>query len=145
VGDVPLESTELAHFNATNENWDRIALAMESVVHSPRGTAKIIAPNAPIRIAGKTGTAQVISIAQEAKYDRNKIHERNRDHALFISYAPADNPRVAVAVMVENGEHGSSGAAPIARKLYDAWFDIEKSKMGNQSIDHLLMEDLDGP
>ena len=72
-------------------------------------------------MAGKSGTAQVIGIAQDEEYDAETIAKRQRDHALFVGYAPADNPQIAVAVLVENGEHGSSTAAPVARKIFDAW------------------------
>lgn len=92
---------------------------MVGVVHDNKGTAYGIGWNAPYRIAGKTGTAQVKSIAQGATYSESATPERLRDHALFISFAPVDNPQVAVAVIVENGGHGSSAAAPIARKVMD--------------------------
>jgi penicillin-binding protein 2 len=72
-------------------------------------------------IAGKTGTAQVFSIAQNEKYDEKNVNERLRDHALFVAFAPAEAPRLAIAVLVENGGHGSSVAAPIARKIFDAY------------------------
>ena len=70
-------------------------------------------------MAGKTGTAQVIGIAQGERYDEEAIAERQRDHALFVGFAPAIQPRVAVAVVIENGGSGSSAAAPIARKVFD--------------------------
>jgi penicillin-binding protein 2 len=72
-------------------------------------------------MAGKTGTAQVIGIAQDEEYDAEKIAKRKRDHALFVGFAPAEKPLIAVAVVVENGEHGSSAAAPVARKVMDAY------------------------
>ena len=98
---------------------DAIDSAMTDVVHGEKGTARGIGWNAPYRIAGKTGTAQVKSIAVGEKYDAEKMAEFERDHALFISFAPVENPRIAVAVVVENGGHGSRAAAPIARKLMD--------------------------
>ncbi len=101
--------------------WDAAITAMEDVVHSPRGTAKSINKDLPYRIAGKTGTAQVVGIAQNATYDSAKLDKRQRDHALFVAFAPAEDPRIAVAVMVENGEHGSTTAAPVARKVMDAY------------------------
>ncbi|MCZ6796775.1 MAG: penicillin-binding transpeptidase domain-containing protein, partial [Gammaproteobacteria bacterium] len=76
-------------------------------------------------VAGKTGTAQVFGIAQDEEYDEETVSEKLRDHALFISYAPAEDPRIAVAVIVENGEHGSTVAAPIARQVMDAWLQQE--------------------
>jgi penicillin-binding protein 2 len=98
---------------------DTVIEYLSDVAHSPRGTAYGIGHNAPYRIAGKTGTAQVKGIAQGAKYSEHATPERLRDHALFISFAPVENPQVAVAVIVENGGHGSSAAAPIARKIMD--------------------------
>ena len=94
---------------------------MEAVVHGRKGTAAGISEDLEYRIAGKTGTAQVIGIAQDAEYDSEAIAKRNRDHALFIAFAPVETPRIAVAVIVENGEHGSSAAAPVARKVMDAY------------------------
>ena len=72
-------------------------------------------------MAGKSGTAQVVSIAQDEEYDEEELEERQRDHALFIAFAPLENPRIAVAVIVENGSSGSSVAAPIARAIMDQY------------------------
>jgi penicillin-binding protein 2 len=80
-----------------------------------------VGASAAYRIAGKSGTAQVVAIKQGEKYDRSKIQERHRDHALFILFAPVENPQIAVAVMVENGESGSGVAAPVAKAVADAW------------------------
>jgi len=104
-----------------DNTWEQIQLGMLEVVHGVRGTAKRIGYDAPYKIAGKTGTAQVIGIKQGETYNRDKVPERFRDHALFIAFAPFDKPQIAVAVIVENGEGGSSTAAPIARKIMDAW------------------------
>jgi penicillin-binding protein 2 len=101
-------------------NWDDVRTAMQHVVESPRGTAKRIY-NEAYRIAGKTGTAQVFTVKQDEEYDEEKVAEKNRDHALFIAYAPVENPQIAVAVIVENGGHGGSVAAPIARQIMDAY------------------------
>jgi penicillin-binding protein 2 len=87
----------------------------------PGGTASIAGANTPYQFAGKTGTAQVVGIKQGAKYVESQVHARHRDHALFIAFAPADNPKIVVAVMVENGGHGGSTAAPVARKVIDYW------------------------
>jgi len=92
---------------------------LTDVVHTNRGTAYGIGHNSPYKIAGKTGTAQVKSIAQGQSYSEKSTPERHRDHALFVSFAPVGDPKVAVSVIVENGGHGSSTAAPIARKLMD--------------------------
>ncbi len=94
--------------------------AMANVVEGPRGTARrIISDN--YRIAGKTGTAQVFTVKQDEEYDEDKIAEKMRDHALFIAYAPIENPQIAIAVIVEHGGHGGSVAAPIARQIMDAY------------------------
>jgi len=90
------------------------------VVHTPRGTAAAIGRNLPYTIAGKTGTSQVISIAQDAVYDEAEIAERHRNHGWFIAFAPVDRPRIAIAVLAENGG-GSSAAYPVARAVMDAW------------------------
>jgi penicillin-binding protein 2 len=71
-------------------------------------------------MAGKTGTAQVLGIKQDEDYDVEKIAERFRDHGLYIGWAPAKNPVIAIAVIIENGGSGSSSAAPLARKMFDA-------------------------
>ena len=73
------------------------------------------------RIAGKTGTVQVVSIGQEEEYDADEIEERLRDHALFVGFAPADSPSIVVALIIENGGSGGTTAAPIARKIFDYW------------------------
>ncbi len=94
--------------------------AMVAVTH-PGGTAAAAGAGAPYLIAGKTGTAQVVGIKQGARYVESQVAKRNRDHALFIAFAPADDPKIVLAVMVENGGHGGSTAAPIARKVMDYW------------------------
>lgn len=88
-------------------------------VTRPGGTAARASAGTPYTIAGKTGTSQVISIKQGEKYVESRVAERHRDHALFIAYAPADDPKIAVAVLVENAGHGGSIAAPIARAVFD--------------------------
>jgi penicillin-binding protein 2 len=101
------------------ENWEIIVDAMVAVTTG--GTASLAARGAAYSIAGKTGTAQVFSVGQTEKYDEKEVAERLRDHALFIAFAPADAPKLAIAVLVENGGFGSSAAAPIARAIFDAY------------------------
>ncbi|MNF49086.1 Stage V sporulation protein D [compost metagenome] len=101
--------------------WDAGRIGMEQVVHGARGTAHKVGAKSVYRIAGKSGTAQVVAIKQGEKYDRSKVQERHRDHALFVAFAPADDPKIAVAVMVENGESGSGVAAPVVKQVMDAW------------------------
>lgn len=102
-------------------DWDFITDSLVDVMHASHGTARAAALNAPYLMAGKTGTAQVVAIAQGERYDSKSLQERHRDHALFVGFAPADNPTIAVAIMVENGESGGRVAAPVARQLFDAW------------------------
>lgn len=109
-------------------HWDSIFESMIEVVHGLRGTGQRIRRGAKYKMAGKTGTAQVVGIKQDEEYDSEALAERHRDHALFIGFAPADNPKIAVAVIVENGEHGSTAAAPIARKIFDAYLLEQGSK-----------------
>jgi penicillin-binding protein 2 len=103
------------------KNWDTVINAMIDVVHSARGTARHIGIDSPYKIAGKTGTAQVYGLKQDEKYDAKLIDEKLRDHALFIAFAPADKPKIAVAVVVEHGGGGGSVAAPIARAIIDSY------------------------
>ena len=108
------------HIPVTNsEHLNTLISYMADVVHTPKGTAYRIGWNAPYRIAGKTGTAQVKGLAPGERYDEHNTPERHRDHALFIAFAPVEKPKVAVAVIVENGGHGGSVAAPIARAVMD--------------------------
>ena len=102
-------------------NWNLALAAMRNVVHGARGTARHIGTDAIFGIGGKTGTAQVFGIKQGEKYDKKNTPKHLRDHALFIAYAPVDAPAIVVAVIVENGGSGSKMAAPIARKVIDAW------------------------
>ena len=117
-------------------NQQHLALVREGMmdVMRPGGTAAKAAAGAPFTIAGKTGTAQVVGIKQGARYDASKLALQHRDHALFIAYAPADNPTIAVAVMVENGGSGSGVAAPIARAVLDYYL------TGKRPVDDTRLE-----
>ena len=110
-------------------DWARVTHGMEQVMHGARGTARKAAIGAQYRIAGKSGTAQVVAIKQGEKYDRNKLQERHRDHALFVAFAPAEDPKIVVSVMVENGESGSGVAAPVVRQIMDAWLLDENGRL----------------
>ncbi|MBT4832224.1 MAG: penicillin-binding protein 2 [Porticoccaceae bacterium] len=129
VATQPVEVRE--SINMSDEYWDYVHKAMRDVVHSPRGTAKGISNGLNYEIAGKTGTAQVISISAEDEYDSSKIDKSQWDHALFVAFAPMDDPQIAVGLIVENGEHGSSAAAPIARLVIDEYM---KSKSKQSQI-----------
>ncbi len=125
-GDLPLDEVvpEPAHSDIELNNpddWEFVADAMAEVMHGRTGTARRAAAGAPYRMAGKTGTAQVFSLAQDEEYDAEEVRERLRDHALFVGFAPLNNPKIAVAVIVENGGSGSGTAAPVARAMFDAW------------------------
>jgi penicillin-binding protein 2 len=98
-----------------------VKTGMVGTIYGRGGTARAIGVNAKYKIAGKTGTAQRISRKGNASFDPNKLALSQRHQALFIGYAPADNPTIAVAVVVEHGGYGGTTAAPIARKIMDAW------------------------
>ena len=117
---IPINSVMLEQVPIRNQRlYDIVTAAMVGVVHGKRGTARRSGQDAEYVIGGKTGTAQIIRIGQGATYDEKKIAKRVRDHALFIAFAPAEEPKIAVAVIAENGGGGSRTAAPIARKVMD--------------------------
>lgn len=101
------------------DHWQTVIKAMRDVIHGRTGTARGIGYGMQYEAAGKTGTAQVFGIAQDEEYVEEDVVKHLRDHGLFISFAPVDDPRIVVAVIVENGGSGSSSAAPIARKIMD--------------------------
>jgi len=103
----------------SDADWDLVYKGMEGA--TIYGTAALAFKGAKYAAAGKTGTAQVYSVAQNAKYNEKTVNERLRDHAWFIAFAPVEAPRIAVAVLVENGGFGASAAAPIARKVMDTY------------------------
>jgi penicillin-binding protein 2 len=107
-------ATNMANIAAVKEG-------MLAVVHGPTGTARGIGINSPYLIAGKTGTAQVVSNKNNIRLDPHNLPLHLRHQALFIAYAPADDPRIAVAVVVEHGGFGSTSAAPVAKAIMDAW------------------------
>lgn len=104
--------------NLNPDNLQAVRNALIDVTR-PGGTAALAGADAAYVFAGKTGTSQVIGMKQGEKYVESKVRERFRDHALFITYAPAENPKIALSVLVENGGHGGSTAAPIARMVMD--------------------------
>ena len=122
-----LISRSPAHLQVVREGMIR-------TVHGPGGTARAISHGIPYLIAGKTGTAQVISRRGSASLDPRSLPMHLRHRALFIGYPPAENPTIALAVVVEGGGYGGSTAAPIARKIFDAWLlgkMPEQPEMGN--------------
>lgn len=120
VSDVPHEPQPRQVVSAEPAHWSAVIAAMMDVVHDRGGTAAAIGRNLPYTIAGKTGTSQVIGIAQNAVYDEKAIDARHRNHGWFMAFAPVDRPRIAIAVLAENGG-GSSAAYPVARRVMDAW------------------------
>lgn len=113
-----IEVNPIRTISMKSESIDLVRRAMMDVTR-PGGTAGVAGAGASYAIAGKTGTAQVVAMKQNEKYDERRVQERHRDHALFIAYAPAEAPTIALAILVENGGHGGSTAAPIARKVFD--------------------------
>ncbi len=112
----------LSPVEADDKHWQAVHESLVAVTQAPRGTGRTPMLGAQYKVAGKTGTAQVLNIAQDATYNADEIDERHRDHGLFIAYAPAEAPRIAIAVVIENGGGGASAAAPVARKIMDAYF-----------------------
>lgn len=107
---------------ADEQHWQTVIDGMVAVVHGPTGTARRSGQGAPVQFAGKTGTAQVFGIAQNVDADDLEVPEHLQDHALFVAFAPVEAPQVAIAVVIENGGSGSRAAAPVARRLIDAYF-----------------------
>ena len=118
---APVENTPVTGVSAAD--WSVVIDAMVGTTHCARycGTGWVAFKGAAYEAAGKTGTAQVYTVAQGAKYNAKTVPERLRDHAWFIAFAPAEAPRIAIAVLVENAGFGASNAAPIARKVMDAY------------------------
>lgn len=107
--------------NTSAKHWQTIVDSMINVVHGAQGTARRTGLGSAYQIAGKTGTAQVVGIAQDEEYDKDTLAEEFHDHAWFIAFAPATDPIISVAILVENGGSGSASAAPIARRLFDQY------------------------
>ncbi|MBK6960591.1 MAG: penicillin-binding protein 2 [Gammaproteobacteria bacterium] len=124
-----------APIRVASEHWDEIFRGMRGVVEDRQGTARsAIAAMGPATytMAGKTGTAQVVGVKQNARYDPRRLTKTQLDHALFIAFAPVESPRIAVGVLVENGEHGSSTAAPVARRVIDAFMQFYPDGTGHE-------------
>jgi penicillin-binding protein 2 len=107
----------------TEEDWEHIISGMFDVIHASNGTARRVGMGAEYQFAGKSGTVQVFSLAEDEEYDADKLVKELHDHALFVAFAPLNNPQIVVSVIVENGGGGSSNAAPIARLLFDDYFE----------------------
>jgi len=107
------------------DQWQFVHDAMAGVAAEPRGTAHAAMQGTAYKVAGKTGTAQVFTVGQDEKYREADVDERLRDHGLFVAFAPVDAPRIALAIVVENGGGGARAAVPVARKVLDAYFAAE--------------------
>jgi len=116
IGEVPVSDPR---------DWQAILEGMRLVVNGARGTARSVSLDAPYVIAGKTGTAQVYGLAAGEEYEESEVAENLRHHALFVAFAPFDDPRIVVSVVVDHGGAGSTRAAPIARAVLDAWLQQE--------------------
>tara|TARA_Y100000996_G_scaffold415107_1_gene408256 strand:- start:7986 stop:9908 length:1923 start_codon:yes stop_codon:yes gene_type:complete len=108
--------------NVEEPHWERITQAMVGVTEELQGSGHNAMRGTQYSVAGKTGTAQVFSLAADETYDAEEIDESLRDHGLFIAYAPVESPTIAIAVIVENGGGGGATAAPVARQILDAYF-----------------------
>jgi penicillin-binding protein 2 len=116
---TPIPVPEPVKLGLFQANIDTIRDAMVGVTIA--GTSARAFAGAAYTSGGKTGTAQAVGLGQSEKYDASKIAEHLRDHALYIAYAPADNPTIALAMVVENAGFGAEHAAPIARRVLDYW------------------------
>ena len=115
----PIAKQPLAQLQIKPQNIEVIKKALIGV--NVEGTGASAFRGASYVSAGKTGTAQVVQIKANEKYDASKVDERHRDHALFMAFAPADEPQIALAMVVENAGFGAQNAAPIARRVFDYW------------------------
>lgn len=103
-------------------NWEDVINGMEQTIYSPKGTGRKLNRKLKYTLAGKTGTAQVFGLDAEEQYIAANLDERLRDHALFTGFAPIKNPKIVIAVIVENAGSGSVKAAPLAKQVLDIYF-----------------------
>jgi penicillin-binding protein 2 len=125
IDNVSVAPVQEEKFDVSTKNWDLLFDGMAEVMRfEGHGTGRAVSKGADYTMAGKTGSAQVVSYAQNIKYDDailKAMDERQRDHALFVAFAPVESPEIAIAVMVENGMHGASFAGPVVRYVFDAY------------------------
>ncbi len=122
---IETKTNILNQVKISENNWKLVNKALTDVIASPRGTAHRISGNLNYSIAGKTGTAQVFSVAQGKRYRSEEINEKLRDHGLFIGYAPADDPEIAIATIIENGADGDLHTSSISRAIMDKYFELK--------------------
>ena len=126
VEDVPPRQEGVLPFRATH--LELVRRALRGVVAGERGTGHRARVEG-FAVAGKTGTAQVVRLARDQEYVEERVPWEERDHALFVSYAPFEDPEIAVAVVVEHGGHGGATAAPIARAVIEAYRDLRAPRV----------------
>jgi penicillin-binding protein 2 len=120
TGEVkPIEQAAAQNLNIPPANVGVVRDGLIAVVNA--GTARSVFTGAGYQAAGKTGTAQAVGMAANTKYNAKALEEHQRDHALFMAFAPANDPKIAVALIVENAGWGAGAAAPIARRVFDYW------------------------
>lgn len=120
------------------EHWQQVIDGMVAVVHGRRGTARGLSTDLDFIMAGKTGTAQVKSLAQQGdNYQHDLVELKHRDHALFVAFAPVDNPQIAVAVVVEHGGSGGKVAGPIAKTMLTHWLNANRSEIPLPAAAHI--------
>tara|TARA_B100000408_G_scaffold77077_1_gene58783 strand:+ start:5593 stop:7500 length:1908 start_codon:yes stop_codon:yes gene_type:complete len=139
---VPAELPDtLPDIQLANDNWwDRVYSGMEKVLSGSEGTARRTGVGLEYRMGGKSGTAQVFSLGQDQRYNAEELEERLRDHALFMAFAPIEEPKIAVSVIVENAGGGSTHAAHLARAMTDAWL-LEDEAPEAEEVKEVLEED----
>ena len=120
--------------------WDRIFSGMEKVLTGHEGTARRTGVGLEYRMGGKSGTAQVFSLGQDQRYNAEELAERLRDHALFMAFAPLEDPQIAVAVIVENAGGGSTHAAHLARAMTDVWL-LDEEEVDVEQLRETLEND----
>ena len=121
IGNQKIQPEILDRIEVDQQHWDTVFDGMAEVMREGgRGTGRSLVKHADYHMAGKSGTAQVISIAANVKYNAELLAERHWDHAWFVGFAPVEDPQIAIAVIVENGGHGGSDAGPIVRYMFDA-------------------------
>ncbi|HEX5513704.1 MAG TPA: penicillin-binding protein 2 [Gammaproteobacteria bacterium] len=131
---VPIVEPPRPPIRIRNERyWDDVIESMRQVVHGRTGTARGVGHKLSYQMAGKSGTAQVFTIAQDARYDASKLARELHDHGLFLAFAPVKDPEVALAVVIEHGSSGSGVAAPIASEVLDAYMEFKRIDAERQS------------
>jgi len=134
---------ELGRANVSEKTLQIVQDALRGAVNDPHGTGWSCALK-DVKVAGKTGTAQVIKLPENFKKgDMNGVPTKFRDHAWFVAYAPFEDPKIAVAVLVEHGGFGASAAAPIAKKVIERYLGAQPSAPEKRSEEESDLEDAD--